>query len=71
MLGSVDGWEPGEGELDVAPAVYRVRVSAAGLDGATENEAGDRYRLQLWSAAAGEPRVLKWWAGWDPARRAR
>ena len=52
--------------LDVTPGWYRVRSSAAGLDGADEMEGGDRYRVQIWRAPAAEPEVLRWWRSWDP-----
>lgn len=66
-LGSVDGLDDVE-PIPVEPATYRVRSSAAGLDGATEMDAGDSYRLQLWPAPAAAPAVIRWWPGWDPAR---
>ena len=53
--------------LAVEPHVYRVRSSARGLDDADEMDGGDRYRVQLWPASAGEPEVRKWWPPWEPA----
>jgi hypothetical protein len=53
--------------IGVEPATYRVRSAAAGLDGADEMDGGDRYRVQLWAAAAAQPEVVKWWAPWNPA----
>ena len=65
---SLEGVEgPGELEpLDVPAGEYRVRSSAAGLDGA-EEDGGDRYRLQLWPAPFADPDVLRWWPPWDPS----
>jgi hypothetical protein len=67
VLGSVDGWEPATGEIVVAPASYRVRVSGAGLDRAHEHGEGDRYCVQLWPSGVLDPVVVKWWSAWDPA----
>jgi hypothetical protein len=69
VLGSVDGWERGSGELTVARGTNRVRVSAAGLEGATEL-GGDSYRVQLWPGPMREPHVAQWWPPWQPARAA-
>jgi hypothetical protein len=64
------GWVGGQAELeplDVPPGTYRLRSSAAGLDGADEMDGGDSYRVQLWLAPSGEPEVIKWWTPWDPS----
>lgn len=64
------GWVEGPAELkplEVLPGVYRLRSSAAGLDGADEMDGGDRYRIQLWPSPSAEPAVLRWWPPWDPA----
>jgi hypothetical protein len=53
--------------LAVEPGTYRVRSSAAGLDGADEMEGGDRYRIQVWPSSPAGPDVRKWWPPWDPA----
>lgn len=57
---SLEGVEgPGDVEaVAVAPGEYRMRSSAAGLDGANEMDGGDRYRLQLWPAPFADPDVL-------------
>ena len=60
----------GPSELEpiaVEPGTYRVRSAACGLDGADEMDGGDSYRVQLWSAPAAPPDVLKWWAPWNPS----
>jgi hypothetical protein len=53
--------------LAVEPGTYRVRSSAAGLNGADEMDGGDRYRIQVWPSPPAAPAVQKWWPPWDPA----
>ena len=65
VLAEVEG--PTELELGVEPGSYRVRVSGAGLDAASGYDRGDRWRVQLWPAPAGKPRVVRWWPPWDPS----
>ena len=52
---------PEAARIDIAPGTYRVRVGYAGLttESADILTGNDRYVLQLWQAAAIEPRVLK------------
>ena len=67
VLGSVEGWERGSGEVEIQPGSYRVRVAWAGLEASAQAREGDRYRVQLWPGAPEPPRVLRWWPPWDPA----
>lgn len=60
----------GPAELEpiaLEPGTYRVRSSAAGLEGADEMTGGDSYRVQLWPGSPAEPEVRRWWPPWDPA----
>ena len=52
---------PDAARFDVAPGVYRVRMSAAGLDTLSDNglDGDDSYLIQLWPAPPVEPTVLK------------
>ncbi len=53
-------------EIAVEPGQYRVRIAYDGLDHAGVDPPGDKYRVQIWPAEAAEPRVLKWYDGWQP-----
>jgi hypothetical protein len=56
---------PDAARIEVAPGTYRVRVGYEGLASISEDglSGNDSYKLQLWQAAAIEPRVLKQRAG--------
>lgn len=56
---------PDAARIEVAPGAYRVRVGYAGLASISEDglSGNDSYTLQLWQAAAIEPKVLKQRAG--------
>jgi hypothetical protein len=53
--------------LAVEAGSYRVRASGDRLEGADDVRSGDRWRVQVWPSPVDEPRVLRWWPGWDPA----
>jgi hypothetical protein len=60
----------GELEIEIPAGAYRARWSGRGFPPVGEYVPGesspDSYRLQLWSAPAGEPpRELKRWPGYD------
>jgi hypothetical protein len=56
-------------ETQVPPAVYRARLSGRGyVAGAGEIEGRESYRLQLWPAPEAEPRLIKYWHGYDAVR---
>ena len=56
-------------ETQVPPALYRARLSGRGyFAGAGEIEGHESYRLQLWPAQEAEPRLIKYWHGYDVMR---
>src|SRR5262245_62156290 len=60
VIGCTD-YFPDAARIDVAPGIYRARISGGGFDSVTKHwESGeDRYRVQLWPGSALEPKVLK------------
>jgi hypothetical protein len=52
---------PDAARYEIAPGIYRARISCQGLDTLSENgvEGMDRYRVQLWPAPLIEPTVIK------------
>ena len=56
-------------ETAIPPGVYRARLSGRDyVAGAGEIEGHERYRLQLWPAPEAEPRLVKYWPGYDAMR---
>ena len=58
-------------ETRIPAGTYRARLSGRGyVAGAGDIEGHESYRLQLWSEDEAEPKLLKYWDGWnirDPA----
>jgi len=61
-------YAPDAARIDVAPGLYRARISGGGFETVMNHwEAGDdRYRVQLWPGRAIEPTVLKKYAPRSP-----
>jgi hypothetical protein len=58
-------------ETSVPPGHYRARLSGRNFRaGIGEIEGEESYRLQLWPASAAEPKLLKYWRGYDEMRPA-
>jgi hypothetical protein len=58
-------------ETRIPPGVYRARLSGRDfVAGDGEIEGHEGYRLQLWPAAESEPRLIKYWHGYDVMRPA-
>jgi hypothetical protein len=56
-------------ETHVPPGIYRARLSGRGfVSGAGEIEGRESYRLQLWPADPSEPKLIKYWDGYDVVR---
>ena len=56
-------------EAQIPPGTYRARISGRGyVAGAGEIEGHESYRLQLWPAAEAEPKLVKYWQGFDVMR---
>lgn len=56
-------------ETEIPAGGYRARFSGRGyLAGAGEIEGHETYRLQLWPSEEAEPRLIKYWAGYDVMR---
>jgi len=54
---------------EIPSGTYRARLSARGLvAGAGEIEGHESYRIQLWPAAESEPKLIKYWDGYDVMR---
>jgi hypothetical protein len=51
-------------EATILPGIYRARVAGRGFRTET-HEGEESLRLQLWPAAAAEPKLLKYWPGYD------
>jgi hypothetical protein len=70
LLFEASGGDPAV-ETQIPPGVYRARLSGRGyVAGAGEIEGHESYRLQLWPAPEGEPRLIKYWDGFDVMRPA-
>jgi hypothetical protein len=51
-------------EAKIPPGIYRARVSGRGFrSGAFEG--GESFRLELWPAPKAEPKLVKYWPGFD------
>jgi hypothetical protein len=56
-------------ETRIPPGLYRARLSGRDyVAGTGEIEGHESYRLQLWPAEEAEPRVIKYWQGYDIMR---
>jgi hypothetical protein len=56
-------------ETNIPTGNYRARFSGRGyMSGAGEIEGHETYRLQLWPSDETEPRLLRYWAGYDLMR---
>lgn len=51
-------------EAEIPPAVYRARISGRGFRTETF-EGAESFRLQLWPSPKEEPKLLKYWPGYD------
>jgi hypothetical protein len=53
----------------IPPGTYRARLSGRGyVAGVGEIEGHESYRLQLWPAEESEPKLIKYWDGYDVVR---
>jgi hypothetical protein len=56
-------------ETGIPPDLYRARLSGRGyVVGVGEIEGRESYRLQLWPAKEANPRLIKYWDGYDVMR---
>jgi hypothetical protein len=51
-------------EAEVPPGLYRARISGRGFRSETF-EGEESFRLQLWPSPKSEPKLLKYWPGFD------
>jgi len=59
-------------ETGIPSGVYRARLSGRGyLAGEGQIEGHESYRLQLWPAEGANPRLMKYWHGYDVMRPSR
>jgi hypothetical protein len=58
-------------EAAVPADIYRARISGRGYrEGVGEIEGAEEYLVELWPAPEAEPKLVKYWPGWDRMRPA-